>query len=329
MNKLITAIRLLKNYFFWKHSDKGKKSRKIHQLLFLLNLFPPYSIICWGWIMACNLFPCELLISASRKLTRIGFLHGALRYIRPEDRSRFADRIFADRAAPLASHDRKVGSVVNTLRERGYQGLGQLLPKEDVESVVTFFDGELGFENQSPMQSDGILKRFDMSRTDVSRRERYFSFDHQTSLRCPQIRNLISSKFMRDIADSYLGFDSQLYNLTTFATRPGEGDHYVMRVHRDYDDFRFLTFFVCWTDVDERNGATRYCPRSHISSKAEISQMITLDGRAGSVYAVDTFGLHAGNAELETPRLATWFRFGTIPNLASIQDKLYLMDISE
>jgi hypothetical protein len=38
------------------------------------------------------------------------------------------------------------------------------------------------------------------------------------------------------------------------------------------------------------------------------------------VFAADTFGLHAGNAAVVRPRLATWIRWGRTTNLATIQD---------
>jgi hypothetical protein len=93
-----------------------------------------------------------------------------------------------------------------------------------------------------------------------------------------------------------------------------------MRLHRDYDDFSALAFFVYWTDVREDDGATLYVPGSHLSSRADRGARDFLTGEAGSLFALDPFGLHAGNRSVESARLVTWIRFGTIPNLATVQD---------
>ena len=92
-----------------------------------------------------------------------------------------------------------------------------------------------------------------------------------------------------------------------------------MRLHRDYDDFSFLTVFIAWTATSVEDGATLYVPRSHRSSTVG-TQTVALAAQPGDAFVADTFGLHAGNIHVEKPRLATWFRFGHKVNLATIQD---------
>jgi hypothetical protein len=125
---------------------------------------------------------------------------------------------------------------------------------------------------------------------------------------------------LREIAAAYLGFAPDLYSVNTIATSKGSSDHYVMRMHRDYDAFACLTFFVCWTDVAPDNGATIYLPGSHKSANIDATTKVYLSGAAGEVFAVDTFGLHSGNRDVADLRLTTWIRFGSIPNLGTIQD---------
>jgi hypothetical protein len=93
-----------------------------------------------------------------------------------------------------------------------------------------------------------------------------------------------------------------------------------MRMHRDYDAFASVTFFIYWTDVAADNGATIYIPHSHRSSQVDPNRRAYLTGQAGQVFALDTFGLHAGNKSIVGYRFATWCRFGSAPNLATIQD---------
>jgi hypothetical protein len=93
-----------------------------------------------------------------------------------------------------------------------------------------------------------------------------------------------------------------------------------MRWHRDADDFRALAFFVTWTPAKATDGATAYVRGSHVSSKVDRADAIHLEGEAGTVYAIDTFGLHAGNRRVDDMRLVTWFRYGRMPNTTVFQD---------
>jgi len=125
----------------------------------------------------------------------------------------------------------------------------------------------------------------------------------------------------KHFADDYLGFNSKLYSVNTMLTVPADVKHGVTDLHRDYDDLVFLTCFVYWTDTTRDNGATFFVPGSHRGTNRDG---IYLEGRAGSVYFVDSYGLHSGNKKITSPRLATWMRYGRIPNLAYVTDKNYL-----
>ena len=75
-----------------------------------------------------------------------------------------------------------------------------------------------------------------------------------------------------------------------------------------------------WTDVSKNNGATRILPGNHLFEhdkkvQTHISESIVqyLEGNSGSVFAVDTWALHAGNPIITSPRLVTWIRFSSMP----------------
>ena len=190
----------------------------------------------------------------------------------------------------------------------------------DVGAALSYFAGEKGYMAQTPLQSDGVLRRFDVNRLVAEKSSRYFCFAPSTSLACEQVMRIVENPLLSEIANGYLGFAPHLYSINTFATIAGESDHYVMRLHRDYDDFRALTFFVCWTSTRADDGATLFVPGSHLRSDVDLKRLVPLAGEAGAVFAVDTFGLHAGNRAVESFRIASWIRFGSIPNLATIQD---------
>ncbi len=122
--------------------------------------------------------------------------------------------------------------------------------------------------------------------------------------------------------DAYLGKTYSLYRVNTMITFPILSKHAVTNIHIDYDDAHSLAYFVYWTETRENNGAIFIIPGSHITKNENPG--IYLEGKGGSVFLIDTYCLHSGNKNIVTLRIATWLRFGEIPNLAYIADKNYL-----
>ena len=305
--------------------DPALRTTLLHRLIFVLNFIPPYNLACWLWVKACaRLWPGSAKArSISWFLLQRGFLFGGLRHLRPEDRNDFVRMV----ELPELSASQSPGSVApqinrlaSELAETGFVSLGSVISREEAEAAASFFRQQKGYASQTPLQSDGILRPFDLGTSQADQSERYFCFASSTSLACPQVAELANNTILRDVAAAYLGFAPVLYSVNTIATSKGGGDHYVMRTHRDYDAFASVTFFVCWTDVSADNGATIYIPRSHRSSDVSEADRLYLAGKAGQVFGLDAFGLHAGNRSVSGLRLATWIRFGSIPNLATIQD---------
>ena len=159
----------------------------------------------------------------------------------------------------------------------------------------------------------------DSSNRIVRGESRYRSILPSASLKCSQIQNFIQRPFIKSIARGYLGIDAPIYSINTFATFPGSIDHYVLHEHRDYDHFFALAFFIAWTETAYDDGATFYAPSTHLSS-GDDSHLIPLEAKAGEVFCLDTFGKHRGCSDLKAPRIATWIRYGTIPNNAWLLD---------
>ena len=49
-----------------------------------------------------------------------------------------------------------------------------------------------------------------------------------------------------------------------------------------------------------------------------------LEGKGGSVFALDTWALHAGNPNITSPRLVTWIRFSSMPAKTYYLNRNYL-----
>jgi hypothetical protein len=315
---------MFRNRFFSTDFELSSGGPWLSRAAFLLNLFPPYNKLCSLWALFCGrcVPTSKVAQSVSERLMRHGFLFGALRHLSPEDRTAFANAMVLPtkrREKPLLACTPAALEAATRIGQHGFAHLGSF-SASDPRAVVEYFRAQNGYRSQVPLQSDGVLRQFDVDTLCDTPEERYFCFSARTSLACPQIRQIADSAELRQVAAAYLGFVPELFSVNTMATIKGTADHYVMRMHRDQDAFASLTFFVYWTDVGPKNGATIFIPGSHLSSKADRSQQVSLSGRAGDIFALDTFGLHAGNSAVESFRLATWFRFGSSPNLATIQD---------
>ena len=99
--------------------------------------------------------------------------------------------------------------------------------------------------------------------------------------------------------------------------------HPVTDMHRDFDDFHWITMFVYWTNVSKNNGATSIISGSHRSTKTSGKE-IYLEGKAGSVFLTDNLAYHSGNKNLKNDRIITAMRFGKALNPASYINKDYL-----
>jgi hypothetical protein len=292
-SKLTVLRHIVRNHFRLQRAPR-------RTLLFLLHLFPLYHLACWLWIKAGG---------GSEALVRRGWLFGALRLLTPEDKNAFAARVLGARPSPRA---------LDALVRDGAARLDERIDASTVRAVLDYFRRQRGYRAQVPMQSDGVLRSFS---DELARpQSRYMSFTPAVSLACPPVASLVTDARFAAIAEEYLGFRSSLFSVNTYATLTGTADHYVMRWHRDPDDFRALAFFVTWTPATASDGATVYVPGSHVSATVGVEHATHLEGEAGTVYAIDTFGLHAGNRRVDDMRLVTWFRYGRIPNTTAFQD---------
>jgi hypothetical protein len=326
MRKLKILLRMLRNRYFSHDAFLTRRDTPlVEQAAFLLNFFPPYNMLCWLWTRLCGHAArrSAVAIGVSRFLLRRGFLYGALRHLSPEDRIAFSEITLVPelkKTHPAPSVSAQARATADEVVKAGYTSLGRLISREDASAAVHYFRNQAGYASQTPLQSDGVLRPFsDFVNQEQHTAERYFCYSAKTSLECPQVRTVVDNRLLREVAAAYLGFTPTLFSVNTIVTTKGTNHHYVMREHRDYDAFTSIAFFVYWTDVAKDNGATIYIPRSHLSSDAPAAREF-LTGEAGEIFALDTFGLHAGNKNVADFRLATWCRFGSTPNLATVQD---------
>ena len=288
-----------------------------HGFAFLVSLVPPlnlfFSFFCKIIIKKPDLYISKLFLFLLQK----GFGWGALRHISPENRTYFAN--FYYKELNLKKTNQKLSKsnkiVLNNLKNNGFASLGVLFTKNEIKDALYFFSRKPFYSAQVPVQGrhlnkNGFLENY------LEGESRYRCILRTDSEQCRQLQKFIKNNDVCKIANEYLKIKAPIYSISTFATFPGKSSHYVLKEHRDYDHFFSLTFFIAWTDTKKDDGATLYMPKTHKFSKK--TSPVPLEAKAGEVFAIDTFGLHSGNPNLKKTRVATWVRFGILPNYASI-----------
>jgi hypothetical protein len=289
--------------------------------LFILNLIIPYGYIARYLLLQA----CKQKSTIVVRMVEGGFFHSSLRVLSPEE------RLIINTAYSDLKKNRPVQDTSDPFFINGYKFVGKLISQEECESVVSYLKKEKGFAGQVPMQSDGILYSYDEAESTARQHGRYFSYAPSISLKNPIISRLVEHEQIKNMVREKLGDNAEIYSANTFVVFPGETlDHYVMKMHRDYDDFNFIAFFVYWTGVTSTNGAALFVPKTNMSSDNHLMEhKLFLEGTPGDVFALDSFGYHAGNNSVKSPRFVTWFRYGLRNNLASIQDGWPLSEVKQ
>jgi len=138
------------------------------------------------------------------------------------------------------------------------------------------------------------------------------------SFRAPLILDLILSPVLIDIARQYLGCIPTCYSVNTYRTFPNK-DYATHRMHRDFDDFKFLAVFLYLDNVEMENGPFVYYPRTHRSTKVKPSAY-PITGPKGTIAITDAWGLHHGSVPEKT-RFACWWRYGLWRNYSFYNDQ--------
>ena len=146
------------------------------------------------------------------------------------------------------------------------------------------------------------------------------------------VKKLCRTESIWNMARKYLNSNEvKIYTINTMLSKKSTTKYYVTNFHVDFDCANMVTFFVYWTDTSKLNGSTRIFPGSHLllydrmlASYVSEPLIEYIEGKAGSVFAVDTWALHAGNPNIVSPRLVTWIRFSSMPASAYYLNRSYL-----
>ena len=234
------------------------------------------------------------------------------------------------------------GAAAATLHSEGIVELGPVLDARQVAEAVAALmrapvhDAHVPTATSPPQAFDALCGRV-----------HYASYAPAAVLAAPHLIELANSPGVLGLVESYLGCPPTLYSVNAWWSFPqARRASYSQALHRDRDDFRFVTLFVYLTTVTAVSGPHRYVRFSHdarqlagrlvASGVAPDQLQATLDelfagtgyqhseqaetllgdlvhswvGDAGTAILADTYGLHMGKLPQEGNRLMFWARYG-------------------
>ncbi len=311
--QVIIYFRLIKNY---------KKLARRKNLSFYIFSIPPIGFFLY-------LISKIIIKSKNRYLANLFFdifvFKSIIRFLSPEEKKYISEILKSYNLLSLneikkINLDNVINMKVLNLENDGYCNLGKIFSDQECDNFIKNLNGKDCYNSQTPMQSDGNLLKFDQSKDTFSKSNySYFSFLPEDTLSFLPIKKLLNDKNLVSIIKSYLNFEPEIYSCVTWFNPKSKKNHYVHRLHRDPDDFKFLTMIIYWNKTNQSNGGIFYLKKSHNSTVSEEKKDF-LTGPKGQVYLADLFGLHAGGKILDNYRYVTYIRFGKLHNHASTID---------
>ena len=270
-----------------------------------------------------------ILLTKNRSFIRIlskNIFKSSIRFLDPEDitylsknlpsYNNYRDNIDLDKNL----FNKKLRNILDDLNEGGFSDLGVIFSKEICDNFIKHLKNKKCFNSQTQLQSNGIVYNFDLDNPMFSDgKNAYYCFEPSTTYSYRPLKDFIENKDLLSVINYYLGFSSSVYFSSSWYNPTTSENHYVQRLHRDYDDYKSLGLTIYWNKINENNGPLEYVPKSN-KNKFIKGPSKLLTGLAGQVFITDNFGLHKGNKVKDGCRYTTTIRFGKYLNSSSINN---------
>ena len=211
--------------------------------------------------------------------------------------------------------NKKISKILEELNSDGISNLGVLFSKQQCTDFIDFLENKTYYNSQTVLQSDGNPYIFNKNQKNLKSNS-YLRFAPDINNSFEPLRNLTQNEDLNKLINSYLNFKSSIYFNTTWYNAPNSDIHYVHRLHRDYDDWKFLVISIYWNDVDEKSAPLGFIKESHKNSNCQ-NQETKVIGPAGTVIIGDYFAFHKGNFG-EKYRYVSTIRYGKSFNYSSV-----------
>ena len=200
-----------------------------------------------------------------------------------------------------AEFDKK---VLNEINEDGYAVVENFLSQDEVDNIKNYVKEIKGYQFHVPNRAFNKTPQ----KYNKNLNWNICSYKMNHLLTNHFILKLITRPDVVALAQAYLGCLPTITSVSMWWSKFTGEEFHTQKVHRDYDDFRFLAFFIYLTDVDDNNGPHVYYKNTHNGSE-DMSEKVVIKGKAGTAIFGDTYALHHGNPLAKGERLLFWSRF--------------------
>lgn len=237
--------------------------------------------------------------------------------------------------------------IENISKEMDQIGFSELfnLKKEFIEKIkeYVFSSKNITVKNQI-VNKDILLKKNNESLDDYFLRLKKLNISRFTGTidirKNSDLKDLLLSEPILELARSYLNCKTLSLNVSFFVSNPiniSEKEKYqnAQYFHWDNDFAKFFKLYIYLTDVNFASGPHVYVPGTH---KAKLPQyklcrlysddkinksynnIKIFTGKAGSLFFVDSYGIHKGETPIDKSRLMLNVHFGKGKILYSSDD---------
>lgn len=191
------------------------------------------------------------------------------------------------------------------LKEKGYTVIDDFFTTEEVDKILEIIKVSDGYNYHIAINAFNQEVRNIANMGDWN----IMSFMPDVFIKSPLLLNKFIDKRCVSLAQSYFGCFPTLYSVNCTVSKFVGKEFKTQTVHRDFDDFKFLSFFVYLSDIDTNNGPHMYFPGTQ-NGNSQSGEPVEICGKKGTVVVADVYGLHYGKPLVEKDRIILWFRFG-------------------
>ncbi len=295
------------------------KMCKNKSILFYVYTLPPIGYLIYHLFIKFILKTRD--IQLINKILKFKIFKICIRFFNPDERYFLSNNLdeYNNLNIKNDNNNQLINNKINELKKNGYCELGKIFPDEECLNFIKYLENKDCYLSQVPLQSDGKKYKFNL----FNFKDQFESFPYIVFLpdliNFTPIKKFLSSKNITDIVNSYLNFKWTIYSYITWFNPSSSKKHYVHRFHRDHDDYKALTMFIYWTDVEDNNGSFNFIPQSH-KAKSSSQTKISLSGLRGNVFLADTSGLHCASQITKNYRIITQIRFGKKDGYSPVVD---------
>lgn len=217
-----------------------------------------------------------------------------------------------------------IADIVKKINAMGFYTMKYRLSVPTIASIIE--------QSQKLKCLDPYNKIYDFNLNNIPEKTHVANFYSSDLMQIPEIVRLANDPFLLNIASQFLGCKPTLSSINMWWSVPGKKNAAAAQnFHRDIDDFKFIKVFFYLTDVDQESGPHVYVRGSsqskHYRKEGRFSdeEIESLFGKEniiyftepkGSIFIVDTYGIHKGLLPNGKERLLLQFEYSINPIFA-------------